>query len=104
MFIYSDKSSSAGDIPGTSSAARRLLRGAAERGGWARRLGAHVVACPGHDVGQLPQVSGGERREQHLAGDLHVARQDTGEPRAAGGGEGDQGGALVVRAGRAGDQ
>jgi hypothetical protein len=63
-----------------------------------------VVAEAAHDVGQLAQVLGGKGVEEQLPGDLDVTGQDAGEPGAAGVGDGDKGGALVIRAGAAGDE
>jgi hypothetical protein len=73
-------------------------------GGGAGRLGAHVVADAGHDVAQVTHVVAGERVEEQAADDLDVAGQDAAEEGQAGGGDGDKGGAVVVRTGAAGDE
>jgi hypothetical protein len=62
-----------------------------------------VVADAGHDVAEVVQVVVGQGVEQQ-AGDLDVAGQDAVEEDPAAGCDGDQGGALVVRRGAAGDE
>jgi hypothetical protein len=62
-----------------------------------------MVADAGHDVAEVVQVIVGQRVEQQ-AGDLGVAGQDAAEEGPAVVGDGDQGGALVVRGGAAGNE
>jgi hypothetical protein len=63
-----------------------------------------VVAYAGHDVAEVVQVVGGQGVEQQAAAGLDVAGQDAAEEGQPAVGDGDQGGAVVVGAGAAGEE
>ncbi len=67
-------------------------------------MGAHVVADAGHDVAKVGQVGGGQGVDEQAANDLDVAGEDAADEGPAAGGDGDQGGALVIGVGTAGDE
>ncbi|CAG7652033.1 hypothetical protein SBRY_50769 [Actinacidiphila bryophytorum] len=63
-----------------------------------------MVADAGHDVRDVVQVVVRQGVEQQAADDLDVAGQDAFDEGAAVGGDGDEGDAVVLGAGAAGDQ
>jgi hypothetical protein len=73
-------------------------------GGGAGWLCAHVVADAAHDVAEVADITVGQGLEQEVPDHVNVARHDVAEQGPPAVSDGDQGGAIVVWAGAAGDE